>query len=316
LRQATFDFIKTKIMKFFLITNTLLFFFIQSVQVPQKQSSENKFVKTEVGSTLDSISHLPKEKITVIQKPISDNNKNGSGLLLLSGLGIALSALGLSYANKKTTTQLTRWAKANNKKTQFLIAATQIAMMGLAFFQGYNLKMMGYNIANNLQYVFPLLATIGFISIPFFPKKESIVLPQKVVAKKLGFLTIALASLLNVASIGNHIATEQPTLAISQTVQSIDNYVVGTASNASQIEAVNTTIDKETQQQNKRKAVSAGITILSIIGFLILLGTLCAGICMIGLAAGSLGAVFGGFALAALSVAGMVAIVRGNTKKK
>jgi hypothetical protein len=303
-------------MKFFLITNTLLFFFIQSVLVPQKQTSTNKIPKTEFDNKIDSITYPSKEIISTIQKPIANNNKSGNGLLLLSGLGIALSALGLSYANKNATTKLTRWAKANNKKTQFLIAGTQIGMMGLSFYQGYNLKMMGYDIASNLQYVFPVLATIGFASIPFFPKKESIVLPKKVVAKKLGFITIALASLLNVASMGNHIATEQPTLAISQTVQSIDNYVVGTATNTSEIEAVNKTIDKETQQQNKRKAVSAGITILSIIGFLILLGTLCAGICMIGLAAGSFGAAFGGFALAALSIAGMVAIVRGNSKKK
>jgi hypothetical protein len=298
-------------MKFFLVINTVLFFFVQSVFLPKKQLPQNAvstISQSENISNPDSHVFTTNASILAINKSVSNTNQSGNGLLLLSGIAIALSGLGLSYAFKKTTLQLTRWAKANQKKTQLFIAGTQIGMMGLALYQGYNLKMMGYNISTNLQYVFPVLAVIGFASIPFFPKKDVLVLPQKVAVKKLGFLTIALASLLNVACIGNHLAAEHPTIGITQSLQSIDHAII----NAD----VNTVDEIDEQTQQKRKVVSAAITFLSVIGFLFLTCTLCAGICVLGLAAGSFGAVLGGLALIVLSILGMVGIVRGNAKKK
>jgi hypothetical protein len=303
-------------MKFFLVINTILFFFVQSVIVQKKeikQSSVTIVEQSKLVSKQDNIIPKPTEIINTINKS-TNHNKSGNAILLLSGLAVALSGLGLSYANKNASTKLTRWAKANPKKTQFLIAGTQIGLMGLAFYQGYNLKMMGYTISTNLEYVFPILATIGFASIPFFPKSQSIVFPKKIAAKKLGFLTVALASLLNVTSLGNHIVTDYPNIAISQSVKSVDEYLVGATINSDKKMYKNS--EETSDRQNKRKAVSAGITFLGIIGFLVLICTLCAGVCMIGLAAGSLGAVFGGLALAILSILGMVAIANGISKKK
>ena len=62
----------------------------------------------------------------------------------------------------------------------------------------------------------------------------------------------------------------------------------------------------------KRTAASTGMIILAVLGFIVLLASLCAGICL--LFAGEITAILGGLALIVLSIAGIVGIVKSLLK--
>src|SRR5258705_9311275 len=102
------------------------------------------------------------------------------GLTYLITSLMALAIMGSIHRYRARVVKLTRWAKANAGKTQVLITVLQIALMALGIFAGNNLKEIGYEFSNATAYVFGTIIVIGFLSVPFLPKRSTIAIPQAV----------------------------------------------------------------------------------------------------------------------------------------
>jgi hypothetical protein len=310
-------------MRLFIFINTLLFFLIPAFKAEKKNNStatKKVVVQTTANNALLSKQSESLEKL-VDTVPLKSKHTSGNALLILSGITMGLASLGLLHTNKKKATSLTRWAKANATKTQFAIAGMQTAMVGLAFYAGHNFKMLGYNFSENLHYIFPAIAAVGFLTVPLLSKSESIVLPKTIRKRKFSFLTIAIASLLNISTLGNHFVQNHPTTMVASAMQSMDETIIGAAPNNAETVEKENEEKTETKQKNKRIAVGVGVAILLTLAFLLLIVTLCAGVCLMAFAvtgaftSGAIGYFLGGLALAFGSVFGMGKIIQ-RTKNK
>ena len=125
--------------------------------------------------------------------------------MYLMAVFIGLVTMGLLRGNRSTAMKVTRWAKANPKKTRRLIAAIQLALMGLGLSTGHNLKELGYELSDTMTYVFGAVMLLSFLSLPFKAKQNTVAMPKQVNRNRLGFLAVALASLMVMVGVGNKI---------------------------------------------------------------------------------------------------------------
>ena len=157
---------------------------------------------------------------------------------------------------------------------------------------------MGVEISDTPMYIFGGLSIAGFLSVPFFKKKKQFVLPKTVNRNRLSFLTVLVSSFIISNGIGNNLATKFPDSSVTQIVQNADQSIFGSANDRTDF--------------SKRTTASVGMIILAVLGFIVLVATLCAGICL--LFVGEITAILGGLALIALSIAGMVGIIKSLLK--
>ena len=218
--------------------------------------------------------------------------------------------MGLIWTARKTATKITRWAKANPKKTQGLIAGIQLPLLGLGVMNGHNLNQMGYELSDTIFYGFGAATALGFLSVPFMPKPDTIAIPKQVNRKRLAFLGIAISSLMMMTGFGNRIEQNYPNTRLAQTVESIDQSVFS-ENNATHNDVVGSDT-KSFKSQKSRQVAGAGMCALAVLLILLLVVTLCAGVCLIifGIGGafaggGAVLAVLGGLLISFLSVLGI-----------
>jgi hypothetical protein len=256
---------------------------------------------------------------TVYKKDLaeSDNLSNGDLLFSISALCMFLAALGGARLAKRRMQKLTKWAKANPNKARFLIAGLQLSIGGVSLYSGYNLEKLGYSISEVPLYGASGLLALGLLSVPFTQKGEKLLLPARLKRRKAAFLSATLASSLLFVGVGNNIQQSQSDSVLAHSLEQVDQEIfeleANDCSDKKIVESPPTVNPKESNQKkrNLRKAIGAGLAFLLVLAFILLLGTLCGGICLIIFGIAGEGAlwIIGGVALSALSVLGMVRIV-------
>lgn len=121
--------------------------------------------------------------------------------------------------------KITRWAKANSLQAQVLITVLQLALLSLAIMAGYNFKKLGYEFSNTTPFVFSAIMVVGFLSVPFLPKRRMIAIPKEVNRHRLAFMSIALSSFVLMVVFGNRIEEIYPNSLITRTVREIDHAI-------------------------------------------------------------------------------------------
>ena len=149
----------------------------------------------------------------------------GDGLIYLAASLMGFTILGLLHYNRSRVMKMTRWAKANPKKTQGVIAGLQLTLMALGVMAGYNLKKLGYEFSDATGYVFSIIMVIGFLSVPFKPKRNTLTLPQEVSKYRLAYLGITLSSLIMFTLTGNKIEDVYPNSPITHVIKTIDQSI-------------------------------------------------------------------------------------------
>ncbi len=256
-------------------------------------------------------------------KESTGQRKNGDSLLYLATALIGLTVMGLFRLGSSAVTKITRWAKANPKKTQGLIAGMHVPLMGLGVMNGYNLDQMGYEVSNTALYGFGAATLVSFLSVPFTAKNNTISLPRQVNRQRLGFMGLLLSSLMMMTGFGNRIEQNYPNTRLANSVEAVDHSVFY-ASNTMKGNAIN---DRATHYaiqkvRAEKGAMSAGTAVVLIILLSILA---CAGICLIiggfaimtsGQPSGALLAILGGIALLWLSIRGINSVVKRRRETK
>ncbi len=294
------------------------------------------------------------------------------GLTYLITSLMALTILVIINLNRQRFIKLTRWAKANPRRAQVFITILQIALMALGIFAGYNSKELGYEFSEATPYMFGTITAIGFLSVPFLPKRNAIAIPAVVNRHRLIYISITLSSFVLMAVFGNRMKSSYPDSPLTHAVSAIDNAIFENnsttaspydevsepayhrddrqaladgSSNNLAVFAVFTIPDKETitsstlskkearkklktekkaYKLEKRKtrmmnllikyrlALGAGTTILAVLLIILLIGTTCAGICLMIGAFGDagVGSVLLGAVITAGSVWGIIATGR------
>jgi len=136
---------------------------------------------------------------------------------------------------------MTRWAKAKPVKAQVLITVLQLALMALGIFLGNNLKELGYEFSNTTAFVFTAIIVIGFIYVPFLPKRNTIALPKVVNRQRFAFMSIALSSFVMMVLFGNKLQDTYPNSPITMVVKAIDQAIF--TDNSNQADLYDTTSD-------------------------------------------------------------------------
>jgi uncharacterized membrane protein len=127
--------------------------------------------------------------------------------------------------NKSRVIKITRWAKANPRKSQVLITVLQIALMIFGIIAGYNLKKLGYELSGTTAFIFSAITVISFLSVHFLPKWRTIAIPQEVNRQRLAFMGIAISSFVMMVLFGNRIEDKYPNSFITHTVKTIDQAI-------------------------------------------------------------------------------------------
>ena len=138
---------------------------------------------------------------------------------------MAVIIIGVIQHYRSRVIRITRWAKANPKKTQVAITVLQMALMVLGIIAGKNFREMGYEFSEITALVFTTIIIIGFASLPFLPKRNRVPIPQEVNKNRLSYLAIALSSFVMMAMVGNRIEDFYPGSSISRIVNSIDQAI-------------------------------------------------------------------------------------------
>lgn len=249
---------------------------------------------------------------------------NDGWIYLMSSL-MALAVIGTIAGNRRWVMKITRWAKANSLKAQVLITVLQLALLSLAIMAGYNFKKLGYEFSNTIPFVFSVIMIVGFLSVPFLPKRRIIAIPKEVNKQRLAFTSIALSSFVLMVVFGNRIEENYPNSLITRTVREIDhaifpannilyaypnvvvskpacneNYRQTSTNNKSAVAVFASFSSKEKPTASEKKAsrlekkqlkmmkrlqkyrlaYGFGIIALSVILIMILVTSLCAGICL------------------------------------
>jgi protein-S-isoprenylcysteine O-methyltransferase Ste14 len=135
---------------------------------------------------------------------------------------MALAIMGAIHRFRSRGMKITRWAKANPKKAQWIITGLQLAIMALGIIAGKNFKELGYNLPDTAAYVFSAIMFIGFLSVHFRPKRSIIAIPKEVNRHRLVYMGIALSSFAMAVFTGNRIADIFPNSPISHAIEAID----------------------------------------------------------------------------------------------
>ncbi|MEO8416747.1 MAG: hypothetical protein ABI472_23985 [Ginsengibacter sp.] len=147
------------------------------------------------------------------------------GLAYLVAALMALTIIGTVNSNRSGVMKMTRWAKANPKKAQVLITMLQLALAVLGIFAGNNLKELGFEFSDTTAYIFGTIAIIGFLSVPFLPKRRAIAIPRVVNRHRSAYIGIALSSFVMMVVFGNRIANDYPNSSITHAVKAIDTAI-------------------------------------------------------------------------------------------
>jgi hypothetical protein len=147
------------------------------------------------------------------------------GLTYIVALLMALTIIGALHTFRSTVMKITRWAKANPKKAQWVITVLHFVLMLWGVIIGKNLKELDFHFSEITPYVFSAIMIIGFLSVPFWPKRNTIALPREVNRQRLAYLGISLSSLIISAQIGNKIGDLYPNSPITQAIEKIDQTI-------------------------------------------------------------------------------------------
>lgn len=255
------------------------------------------------GSPIDSEADLPgiqgndsKGKTGEV-KP-SNFRRPGSGLLYLAAALLGLASFGLTRL-KRPVNSLTRWAKANPRKAQGLIAGVHVPLLGLGLMNGYNLEKLGYDIPDTALYGLGATTLVGFLTTPFVQKPNFITLPAKVNRHRLSFLGIALSSFLLMVGVGNNTDRILPNSSVVNALAVADHSVFSQEGNHTAPGHYTTASPQERRARMAAGGMSAGAAVALI--FLLCI-VACAGLCL----------VFGGFAaLFSGQLGGLLALLAG-----
>jgi hypothetical protein len=296
---------------------------LENTSLPHVKSNTAKHQRTngDAKSKQRPFSSVAKQTNDYTLKPLqpqpsSMQRKSGDGILLYATALIGLSVLTAIRLMRPVTTKLTRWARANPRKTQGLIAGIHLPLLGLGVMNGYNLDQMGYVVSDPLLYGFGAAAIAGFAAAPYVRQKDWMVLPRTVNRNRLSFLGIVLSTLMLATGVGNKIERNFQDTYLASAVRSIDQTVF-TSSLITDTDPVNNTKSKENVQKDRKTKAGMSAGAAFILTFLLVL-TSCVGICLaIGgfssaFASGgaSIAAVIGGLGILALSVYGITQISR------
>jgi hypothetical protein len=261
-----------------------------------------------------------KKNIQKKQDLISASKEETSGdqYLYLIAAGMMVSALSIMALFRKFFLNITRWAKENPKKTQVLITTTGFTMMGLALYSGYNLKQMGYDISGEASWISSILVALGFLFVPFRIKRDTVAHPKTVNRRRLVHAGIIASSFVLVMAYGNRMEEQHPNSPVTKFITAIDN----TAFPDTHHDVKTDSSGDDQKPQIQRAAAGTGVILVAILLFILLLATLCASICLIIFAmagaftaGAAILAVVGGLAGSALSIFGMVSVVKWTQKK-
>ncbi len=252
------------------------------------------------------------DDLSTIEKP--KQRKIGDSLLYAVASVMGLAVMGLTRLMRPRVTRITRWAKANPKKTQGIIAGIQLPLLGLGAMNGHNLYQMGYDTSDTMLYTFGAATAIGFLAAPFKPRQDMIAMPKQVNRQRLAFLSIAISSLMMMVGFGNRIERDYPNTSIARTVNAFDKDLFYTDNTNDIHPDLQVASKSKILQDIPAKAGMSGLAAFLAIFFLSILA--CAGLCLIvgGItgAASSVGAgiaaVVGGIALLIISIKGIESV--------
>ena len=97
--------------------------------------------------------------------------------------------------------------------------------MALGILAGNNFKELGYEFSDTTAYVFCTISVIGFLSVPFLPKRSTIAIPQVVNRHRLAYMGIALSCFVMMVLFGNRIGDDYPNSPLTHAVRAIDQAI-------------------------------------------------------------------------------------------
>jgi len=123
--------------------------------------------------------------------------------------------------------QVTRWAKANPRKTQVWITIVLVFLLSLGLVIGYDLMQLGYKFSDATALVFSLVMVIGFFSVPLLSKKNTITLPFTLNRYRVVYTAILVAAYALAVITGNRIEDKYPNSILTNVLASIDQKIFG-----------------------------------------------------------------------------------------
>jgi hypothetical protein len=219
----------------------------------------------------------------------SDFRRPGNGLLYIAAALIGLASFGLTRL-KRPVNSLTRWAKANPRKAQGLIAGIHLPLLGLGFMNGYNLDKLGYEVSEPALFGFGAATMTGFLFTPLIPKPNFVALSAKVNRQRLSFLGIALSSFLLMVGVGNNADRLLPNSRVIKALTAADHAVFSHDGTKS----MPTDRAPASHRERRARMASGGMSAGAAVALIFLLSIVaCAGLCLV---FGGLGAIFSGTA--------------------
>ena len=147
------------------------------------------------------------------------------GWIYLIASLMSLTIMGAIWRNKSKVMKMTRWAKANPKKSQVIISVLQIVLMVLGILAGNNFKELGYEFSGTTAFIFGTILVLGFLSVHFLPKQRTIAIPKLVNRNRLAYVGIALSSFVLMILFGNRMGDMYPNSPLTHAVKAIDHAI-------------------------------------------------------------------------------------------
>lgn len=284
--------------------------------------------ETEVGENAESLhakthpSHKTSDYSNQLISQKEKGTQNGDNSVYLASLAILLATAFGYKTSKRRLRKLTRWASKNTKKAEYLIAGVQIPLMGMSVYAGYNFYKTGYDVSNTPALISATVLGMGIAALPFLPKRNEIVLPKQLNRRRMSFLAGTISSCILLFTFGNNVGHYEDDSYSKQTLEFVDQAIFGaneTPSNSidNDVQFGQKFSSVESSRKSQREAASFGMCVLAVLLYILLIVSLCAGICIavIGIGgAGSAGAAIGlfllGMAIAVGSVLAMIAIAK------
>ena len=135
---------------------------------------------------------------------------------------IAITIVAVIRHFNSRVVKITRWAKANPRKTQLLITVLQFVILASGILVGYDLKELGVQITGTPTIIFSSVLLAGFLSINFLPKRNIIAIPLKVNRDRIAYMSIALSAFVLMVAFGNRVEDKFPNSPITRAIRSVD----------------------------------------------------------------------------------------------
>ena len=147
---------------------------------------------------------------------------SNEGMIYLATVLMAAAAIFALRKPRKGMMKVTRWAKANPRKTQILITVVLLFMLSLGVVVGYDLMQLGYKFSDATAVFFSMVMVIGFFSVPMFQKNDGITLPFVLNRHRIIYTTILVASYALAVITGNRVEDKFPDSIFANVLKSID----------------------------------------------------------------------------------------------